>query len=63
MEIPRMTKEELQKRLDDPDTVVIDVRHHRKDGKIAGARLENPDKVEDWAANYRKDQTLVLYCA
>ena len=63
MEIERMTKEALQKRLHDPATVIIDVRHHREKFKITGARLQNPDKVDEWASNYRKDQTLVLYCS
>lgn len=64
MEIQRMTKETLQQRLHDPDMVIIDLRHNRKDAKkIAGALLEDSDKVKEWAANYRKDLTLVLYCS
>lgn len=65
MEIPRMDKEELRSRLDDPGTVLIDVRREQKtaDEKIQGASLEDPDQVGSWAASYPQDKTLVLYCS
>ncbi len=63
MEIPRMTKEELKGKLNDPATVIIDVRRDQDESslKIPGAIAHDPDKVEAWAKYYRKDQPLVLY--
>jgi len=63
VEIPRMTKEELKGKLNDPATVIIDVRRDQDESslKIPGAIAHDPDKVEAWAKYYRKDQPLVLY--
>ena len=65
MEVPRMNKEELRSRLNNPETIVIDVRKEQKDAdtKIQGAVLREPDKLSTWADNYPKDKTLVLYCS
>ena len=66
-EAKRMTKEELKAMLDSPDLVVVDVRTGRdwtgSDQKIKGALREDPRKVDDWAAKYGKEKTIVLYCA
>lgn len=64
---PKITADELNAQLGDPDITIIDVRRagHWKgsDQKIAGAVREDPKDVEGWAGNYAQDKTLVLYCA
>ena len=66
-EAKRMTKEELKAMLGSPDLVVVDVRTGRdwtgSDQKIKGALREDPRKVDDWAARYDKEKTVVIYCA
>ena len=66
-EVPRMTKEELKAKLDNPDVVIVDVRAGKdwkgSEFKIKGAIRENPAKFSSWAEKYPKDKTLVLYCA
>jgi len=66
-EAKRMTKEELKAMLDSPDLVVVDVRAGKdwtgSDQKIKGALREDPRKVDEWAAKYGKEKTVVLYCA
>jgi predicted sulfurtransferase len=67
-EVPRITKEELKARMDDPDLVILDVRTGRdwenSARKIKGAIREDPEKdTKSWAHKYGKDKTLVLYCS
>jgi predicted sulfurtransferase len=66
-EVPRMTKEQLNALLDDPDVLILDVRSSRdwsRSGrKIKGAVRENPKRFKSWAHAYSKEKTLVLYCA
>ena len=65
VDAPRMSKEELRRRLDDPDTIVIDVRRHKeeRETKIQNAHPEDPDQVDAWMNKYPKDKTVVLYCS
>jgi len=68
VEPPKMTKEQLQAMLDNPEVIILDVRVDRewKDSKskIQGAIREDPWKgIESWAEKYPKDMTLVLYCS
>jgi hypothetical protein len=64
---PRMTKEELNKSLGDPDVVVVDVRAGGSwtdsTTKIKGAVREDPKGVQNWIKKYPKDKTLVFYCS
>jgi predicted sulfurtransferase len=67
-EAPRITKEELKALLDDPNTIIIDVRQEgdwqQSDRKIKGAVHEDPmNEEESWAGKYPKDKNIVLYCA
>lgn len=66
-EVPRVTKEELREMLDRQDVVIIDDRTGRdwnaSEFKIKGAIREDPGKVDEWAGQYPKDRTLVIYCA
>ena len=59
METARMSKEDLESRLGDSGTVVIDVRRQQKEAesKIKNAVLEDPDRVDSWAKNIRKIRT------
>lgn len=66
-EVPRMTKEDLERRLGNPDVIIVDVRTG-KDWKasrlrIKGAKREDPRRFRSWADKYPKDKMIVLYCA
>lgn len=62
-----MTTEELKNALGNPDVTVIDVRSingwNGSDTKLPGAVREDPTDPVAWAPKYKKDQTLVFYCA
>ncbi len=66
-DVPKMTKEELQKIMSDSDVVILDVRQGRdwksSEFKIKGAIRENPNKLDAWIAKYPKDKKFILYCA
>lgn len=63
--VPRITKEELVKKLNDPDVIILDVRPEDQwkisKHEIYGAKHEDPEKVESWIDKYPKDKTYVLY--
>jgi rhodanese-related sulfurtransferase len=63
----RTTKEELKRRLGDPEIVIVDVRAgsdwKSSDRKIAGAVREDPNDMGGWEKRYSKDRPMVLYCA
>jgi hypothetical protein len=63
--VPRMTKEELQPQLANPDFVIIDVRTEKDwEGskvKIKGAVREEARKLGSWITKYPKEKTLVFY--
>jgi hypothetical protein len=65
--VPRLEVDELKARLGDPSIVVIDVRQvgdwDASSTRIKGATREDFKNVSDWALNYSKDKTIVLYCA
>jgi rhodanese-related sulfurtransferase len=67
VDTPRMTKDELKVRLDNPDLLIIDVRYGKdwtdSDLKIKGAVREDPEAFDSWANKYPKDKILVFYCA
>ena len=67
LEAPRIAKDELKSRLDDPGVVVIDVRAYTdwllSSEKIRGAVREDYRDFDDWSAKYPRDKTVVLYCA
>lgn len=66
-DVPRMSVDELQSRLNDPSLILIDVRApgdwSASSTKIKGAFREVLENVEVWAPKYDKDETVVLYCA
>ena len=65
-EAPRITGEKLRGLLDDPEVVIVDLRHdlhwEKSAEKIPGAVRGAPKDVS-WAKKYPKDTFLVLYCA
>ena len=66
-DVPKMTKEDLQPLLGNPDVIVIDVRS-KSDWEgdtlmIKGAVREDPAKADSWIEKYPKDKTLVFYCS
>jgi len=64
-EPPRISKEELQAMIGNPDLVIIDDRTGSdwtaSEFKIKGAVREDPNKMEAWMDKYPKDKTLVFY--
>ena len=65
--VPRMSKEDLEVRLDDAGVVILDVRVAKdwkeSEFKIKGAIREDPKEVLTWSQEYSKDKTIVLYCS
>ena len=65
--VPRMSTEQLNEILDNPNLVLLDVRTEKdwgkSDRKIVGAVRVDPNDVDSWAGDYTKDQRIVLYCA
>ncbi|MEQ9124090.1 MAG: rhodanese-like domain-containing protein [Alphaproteobacteria bacterium] len=71
---PTLTVEEASQKLDDPDTVIVDIRDVReldREGMIPGARHAPRGMIEFWVAPdspYTKDwltdesKTYVFYC-
>jgi len=67
-DVPRISKEELKVKLNDPEVVILDVRAagdwDKSRTKIQGAVREDPNKsAKSWAEKYSQDKTIVLYCA
>jgi hypothetical protein len=66
-EIPRITAKQTRVLLGDPDVAIIDARPVEQwkfsDRMIPQAVHEDPLDVESWAHKYRKEQTIIIYCA
>jgi hypothetical protein len=66
-DVPKMSKEELQPKLGNPDVIIIDNRtDHDWTGsrsKIKGAVREDPTQILAWVDKYPKDKTFVFYCS
>jgi len=65
-DVPKISKEELNAMLNNPDLIIIDVRRERdwksSSLKIRGAVWEDFLEVDTWAQKYPRDKTIVLYC-
>ncbi len=64
-EVPRISKAEVIKMLDNPDVLIVDVRIGKdwssSEFKIKGALRRDPFS---WSSpDYPKDKTIVFYCA
>ena len=67
LRIARITPEELKRRLDaGEDVVVVDLRHsvefEADNAKIPGAMHLDPEKIEQCHLEIPRDRDLVLYC-
>lgn len=65
--VARMSTDELNSRLGEEGLSILDVRsayHYGASGdKIKGSERVAAGQVSQWAANYDKGETIVLYCA
>jgi hypothetical protein len=65
-EVPRISVIAVEKLLDNPDIVIIDVRKKKawwsSTTKIYGAVREDPSNVSQWVDKYPKTKTLFIYC-
>lgn len=64
--VERVSPEYVSKKLDDPDVVIVDVR--RMDDlippeKIAGAIIEDWQKVDEWSQDIPRDKEIISYCS
>lgn len=64
--VPRMSVEDLNTRLESPDLIVLDVRVGQdwdaSKTKIKGAHRKDPNTHAAWKDLLPKDKTIVLYC-
>ena len=65
--VPRMSTDELKSKLGDADLVVLDARGNwdwvKSEEQIPGSDRVSPGGASQWAVNYPKEKTIVLYCA
>jgi hypothetical protein len=63
--VNRISADQVNQLLGQPDTVIIDVRKSRNwwraSKKIFSAVREDPSKIDQWALKYAKNQTLIFY--
>jgi rhodanese-related sulfurtransferase len=66
-DVPRITKEELKKKLCSKNLMLIDVRviqgWEQSNQKIKCATHMDPDNVSIWASTLPKDKEIVFYCS
>ena len=66
-DVPRITKEELKKKLCSKNLMLIDVRvtqgWEQSNQKIKCATRMDPDNVSIWASTLPKDKEIVFYCS
>jgi rhodanese-related sulfurtransferase len=66
-DVPTMSKEELKAQLNSSTLAILDVRSGRdwssSEFKITGAVRVLGSEIAKWSKDYKKDQTIVLYCA
>ncbi len=66
-DVKLMTADQLKSRLDDANVVILDARGAwdwvKTDDKIVGAQRVDPGAANEWAADYDRNKTIVLYCA
>ncbi|HTZ38704.1 MAG TPA: rhodanese-like domain-containing protein [Syntrophales bacterium] len=64
-QVPRLTKEAVKDMLGKPDVVIVDIRYikqyEQSDRKLPGAVFVQPENLDEFAKNYPKDKTYVLY--
>ena len=66
-DVPRITKDELKKKLCSKNLMLIDVRvpqgWDKSKQKINCATRMDPDNVSIWASTLPKDKEIVFYCS
>ncbi|MEW6487838.1 MAG: hypothetical protein AB1578_07985 [Thermodesulfobacteriota bacterium] len=64
---PEIDRETVRELLGDPDVAIVDVTcletRAKIPAQIPGAVWRDCTQVEQWAPLYRRDQTIVVYCA
>ena len=66
-DVQLMTTDQLKKRLNDSNVVILDARGSwdwvKTEDKISGAIRTDPANLNKWINNFDKDKSIVLYCA
>jgi len=66
-DVPRITKEELNKKLCTPDVIILDVRvvgsWDKSIQTIKCSKRVDPNNVAAWSGTLPKNKELVLYCS
>jgi hypothetical protein len=66
-DVPRITKEELNKKLCTPDVIILDVRTagswDKSNQTIKCSKRVDPNNVAAWAGTLPKNKEIVLYCS
>ncbi len=64
-DVIRISKEKLEKLIDNPDVIILDVRYtqhwQNSEHKIKGAVRKRPTLFDSWANEFPRDKALVLY--
>ncbi len=64
-DVIRISKEKLEKLIDNPDVIILDVRYSQhwqnSEYKIKGAVRRRPTLFDSWANEFPRDKLLVLY--
>ena len=64
-QVPRLTKEAVKEMLGKPDVVIVDIRYikqyEQSDKKLPGAVFVQPENFDEFAKNYPKERTYILY--
>jgi hypothetical protein len=64
--VARLSVDQVNAMLANPETVIIDVRKYRNwwrsSKKISTAVREDPQNVDHWIGKYTQDKTLIFYC-
>jgi hypothetical protein len=64
-QVPRLTKEAVKDMLGKPDVVIVDIRfikqYEQSDSRLPGAVFVQPENFDEFAKNYPKQRTYVLY--
>jgi predicted sulfurtransferase len=64
-QVPRLTKEAVKGMLGKPDVVIVDIRYikqyEQSDSRLPGAVFVQPENFDEFAKNYPKQRTYVLY--
>ena len=66
-DVPRITVQELNKKLCTPDVILLDARAaggwDKSTRKIKCAQRVDPDMVASWAGTLAKNKEIVIYCS